>query len=160
MRTGSVVVALLAALPGLAPAQGLERYHCTFEDGHVMSILLASRSRFDVDVHCVEEERLRTVVAGCAPDGGWGLSAGDGSQDLIDVATDPQGLSHDGGWFFARLGPSEFVASASVGSRPPLALEVAGETFWRLRLTLATGEGTVETREGEEPVVCEAGGGP
>jgi hypothetical protein len=43
-----------------------------------------------------------------------------------------------------------------LGTRPPLALEIAGETFWRMRLTLETGEGIVETPEGEIAVSCEA----
>jgi hypothetical protein len=154
------VLLLLALLPGPALSQGADRFDCRFEDGRELSVLIRARSSFDVALHCVEEERLRAVVAGCAPDGGWGLSAGDGSQDLLAVAAEAKGLAHEGGWFFARLGPSEFVASASVGSRPPLALDIGGETFWRMRLTLATGEGVVETREGEEPFRCDGTAGP
>jgi hypothetical protein len=154
------VLFLLALLPGPALSQGTDRFTCRFEDGRELSVLIGARSSFDVPLHCVEEARLRAVVAGCAPDGGWGLSAGDGSQDLTDVATDGKGLAHEGGWFFARFGPSEFVASASVGSRPPMALAIGGETFWRMRLTLATGEGVVETQDGEEPIRCDGMAGP
>jgi hypothetical protein len=150
------VLAILALLPGPALSQGLDRFDCRLEDGRALTVLIGTRSSFDVPLHCVEEERLLARVAGCAPHGGWGLSEGDGSQDLVGVATESKGLVHDGGWFFARLGPSEFVASASVGSRPPLALEIGGETFWRMRLTLATGEGVVETAEGEDRLRCEA----
>jgi hypothetical protein len=152
------VAVVLALWPTLAAAQGEERLLCETAAGETVRVNLSAPSRFDTPLHCVEAPGLRDLVAGCAPDGGWGLSAGDGSQDLAAVATESAGLAHDGGWFFARLGPSEFVASASVGSRPPLALEVAGETFWRMRLDLASGTGVVETRDGEATVACEADG--
>ncbi len=153
MRARRLALAL-ALWPALAAAQGEERLACETAAGEAVSVLLFAPSRFDVALHCVEAPGLRDRVAGCAPDGGWGLSAGDGSQDLSGVATDTAGLSHDGGWFFARRGPTEFVASASVGARPPLALEVAGETFWRMRLDLGSGTGVVETAEGETELRC------
>ncbi len=153
--TGRLFLAASTALwPAFVAAQGHGRLDCETDKGEAVSVLLSAQSRFDVELHCVEAPGLRDVVAGCAPDGGWGLSAGDGSLDLVAVGIDSAGLSHEGGWFFARLGPSEFVASASVGARPPLALEVAGETFWRMRVDLASGTGVMETREGETGLNC------
>lgn len=151
------LAAILLLLPGALGAQGAARLLCRTAEGAEIAVLLSAPSRFGAAVHCVEAPELRDRVAACAPDGGWGLSAGDGSQDLLGLAVSARGLAHVGGWFFARLGPSEFVASASVGSRPPLALETAGETFWRMRLTLATGEGVVETPADEVALRCEGG---
>jgi hypothetical protein len=46
------------------------------------------------------------------------------------------------------------VASAALGSRPPLALEVAGATFRRMTPDLPTRAGSMFTAEGEERFAC------
>lgn len=73
------------------------------------------------------------------------------------MASEPGEVSgQPGGKFYAFVGPSQFVASASLGERIPLALEVDDQTFWRLQITLETGQGVIETREeGERRVSCQ-----
>lgn len=149
----------MRALPFLllataAAAQEPQSLLCTAKDGARFGIMLDAPSDFG-PLHCVEAPSLRDTLVPCAPQGGWGLSAPDG-MSLQSVTTDPAQARGERGIFFARLGPSELVASASSGPLPPLALEVAGDTFWRLRLTLATGEGLIATPEGEQAIRCEA----
>lgn len=88
----------------------------------------------------------------CAPNGGWAVAGVDGSPDRR--TTDPRELTAEAPVLFARRGPSEFVASLGMGPGAPLALEIGGRTVWRMRLSLATGEGVVETAEGEVGLQC------
>lgn len=133
--------AILALLPAFAHAEEPRAFDCVpqAESGPAFAILLWQESAFGVPVHCIEGLDLRGLAA-CAPQGGWGLSD-PGGGTLRAVATRPQEALGEGGKVFARVGLSEFVASASVGHGLPLALEVHGDTFWRLRMTLASGEG-------------------
>ena len=128
---------------------------CSTEAGESYEVTLWNRSEYGLLLHCVNAAALAPVAA-CAPDGGWGLTDPDMPEALLGVATEARdAVARPGGKFFARVGPSELVASASVGERLPLALEIHGETFWRMRLTLETGEGIVETREAEAAITCE-----
>lgn len=133
--------AILMLLPTLALGEEPRAFDCVpqAESEPAFGVLLWQESAFGVPVHCIEGLDLRGLAA-CAPQGGWGLSD-PGEGRLRAVATRPQEALGEGGKVFARVGPSEFVASASVGYGLPLALEVQGETFWRLRMALASGEG-------------------
>ena len=144
------LIALAVAAP--AAAEEMRRYECADAVGETFSMILFSPAEGGEPLHCIRHPRLDAFTP-CAPQGGWGLSEEWGA--LRSFATGPA-PEHEGYWFFARVGPSELVASASLGTRPPLALEIAGETFWRMRLTLETGEGIVEPPEGEIAVSCEA----
>jgi len=156
MRAGLALILALALAPVATAAEPARDLRCEASDGTEFSIALWSASSFDMPLHCVLGLDLG-VVGPCAPDGGWGLSDPAGSGELAAIATDAREIDHVGGKFFARVGSSELVASASIGTRIPYALEVAGETFWRLRMTLATGEGALVTAEGETTFACEGG---
>ena len=85
-------------------------------------------------MHCVNAPGLEDLAA-CAPDGGWGLTDPSRPGTLLRIATRPrEAAAQQGAKLFAHLGPSEFVASASEGAGMPLALEVHGPTFWRMRV--------------------------
>ncbi|NAZ35297.1 hypothetical protein [Rubellimicrobium sp. CFH 75288] len=143
---------LLALAPALAAAQEPALLDCATEGGEAFRVLLWQPSA-DGPLHCVEWLDLEDV-APCAPQGGWGLTDPDAPGVLASVATDSRvAAAHPGPKFFARVGPSEFVASASSGPGMPLALEVHGDTFWRLRMTLG-GDGSIFTRTGERPFHC------
>lgn len=143
------ITAALALIPALSSAEVIE---CRTASGAGLRVALAQDAGRGLRLHCVEGLDIGPVAA-CAPQGGWGVSDSEGR--LSAVTTDPHEVATTGGVFWARLGPTEFVASAAVGARP-LALEVAGATVWRMRLTLATGRGIMATRAGEEEVVCGA----
>lgn len=145
-----LALALLLAATS-AGAQDMARIDCATEGGDTFAIVLSAPSRLGPPMHCVSLARF-TELTPCAPDGGWGLSGADGQ--LATLETEALGLAHEGGWFFARLGPSQFVASASVGTRPPLTLEVEGETFWRMTLDLAARTGSMFDEGGETRFAC------
>ena len=153
------VTFVLALLPLPALAQEAQDLLCEIEaagNQQPFGLRLHAPSVWGQPVHCVEAPGLREVLIPCAPQGGWGLTAPDRLDDLTGVATEPREVAgQPGGKFFAFVGPSQFVASASLGERIPLALEVDDQTFWRIQLTLETGQGVVETRdEGERRVSC------
>jgi hypothetical protein len=142
---------LLLLLAGPAAAQGLARIDCVTEGGTGFAVLLSAPSRFGPPMHRVSHGRFAELTP-CAPQGGWGLSGATG--ELAAPATEAEGLAHEGGRFLAHLGPSRIVASAALGSRPPLALGVAGATFRRMTPDLPTRAGSMFTAEGEERFAC------
>lgn len=143
---------ILTLLPALASAQEATSYDCLTGDGRAFRVELWQPHAFGDPLHCVSG--LDLGLAPCAPDGGWGLSDPADADDLMGTTRAPADLRGAPAKFFARVGPSEFVASASIGEGMPLALEVHGITVWRMRLTLATGEGTMFTRDGAVPLRC------
>ncbi len=145
------LLAALVLLPGGALAQSPEQLRCLVEDGSRVTITLWTPTADGPPTHCVEAPWLAGMAA-CAPNGGWGLSSPDGS--LLDLVTDPREVTHGGPTFFAHDGPSEFVASASIGPGIPLVLEVAGPTFWRMRLDRATGQGRAYLPDAAFDVTC------
>lgn len=149
------VAAIMALLPLAAAAQEAPvAFDCLAEDGRHFRVEMWQPSEFGVPLHCVTGIDLGGV-AGCAPQGGWGLSdpaAAPG--ELSGVVAKPAEAGRAEGKFFARVGLSEFVASASLGQGMPLALEIHGVTFWRLRMDLATGEGRMFTRDGAVGFRC------
>lgn len=143
---GALLVAVLASPAAAEP----RAFACALDDGSLFTLALDAPSP-DGPVHCVEA--ALGGGAACAPQGGWGIAGAEGPR----LTTDPaEAAGTDAFRLFARLGPSEFVASASEGPGVPLALEVGGPTFWRLRVALDTGEGVVGTRDGERAARCEA----
>ena len=149
------VLALLALLPMPLAAQERTTLSCAAEGGDAFEVTLWNPSELGAPLHCVGAPELEGLFA-CAPDGGWGLTDPARPGELAGVALEsPDAAAVEGGKLFARVTPSEFVASASMGRELPLALEIAGETFWRMRVTLESGAGVVETREGETVVLCE-----
>ena len=145
---------ILALLPALAAAQEAPTsFDCLAEDGRAFRLELWQPSEFREPLHCVTGLDLGGV-AGCAPQGGWGLSDPASPGELAGVVR-KTGEDRDAeGKFFARVGLSEFVASASRGEGLPLVLEVHGVTFWRMRMALATGEGAMFTRDGATGFRC------
>lgn len=151
-----LLAALLATGATVAAAQDMRTLRCESEGGAGFEVQLfgpaGEAETADVPaLHCVFGLALPVAAPTCAPQGGLGLSDPDGS-GVRFVSRPPPG--HVGGRFFAHVGPSQFVASASWGDRPPLALEVAGQTAWRMRLDLATGQATSYTRDGERALRC------
>lgn len=148
-------LAILALLPLPLAAQETQVLACATPDGERIDVTLWSPSESG-PLHCVAAAALEGLFA-CAPDGGWGLTDPAAPGRALTLATDSREVQgRDAPKFYARVGPSQFVASASRGTRIPLTLEVDGETFWRLQVTLETGEGWVETPGGGEvPVACE-----
>ena len=148
--------AVVALFPLVVSAQEAPvEFDCLAEDRRAFRVELWQPSELGAALHCVRGLDLGAVV-GCAPQGGWGLTDPAVPGELAGVALRPRGALEPGGKFFARVGPSEFVASASEGAGLPLALEIHGETFWRMRLVLASGEGRMFTREG--PMAFRCGG--
>lgn len=148
------MLAVLALLPLPLVAEERLARSCETGAGGTVEVTLWNPSEHGGPLHCVEAPELAGLFA-CAPDGGWGLTDPEAPGELLAVATTPaEAAARPGGKFFADVGPSQFVASASRGERLPYALEVAGETFWRMRVTLETGEGLVETRDGEAAIRC------
>ena len=148
------LAAVMALLPlGLAAQEAPVEFDCLSEDGRAFRVELWQPSEFGAALHCVTGLDLGAVV-GCAPQGGWGLSDREAPGELAGVALRPRGALVPGGKFFARVGLSEFVASASEGAGLPLALEVHGETFWRMRLVLSSGEGRIFTPDGGMAFRC------
>ena len=148
------IAMVVALLPTLAASQEAPvEFDCLAEDGRAFRVELWQPSDLGVALHCVRGVDLGAVV-GCAPQGGWGLTDPAAPGELAGVALRPRGALEPGGKFFAHVGLSEFVASASEGAGLPLALEVHGETFWRMRLVLASGEGRIFTRDGSVGVRC------
>jgi hypothetical protein len=146
--------AVMALVPlGVAAQEAPVGFDCLAEDGRAFRVELWQPSEFGAALHCVRGVDLGAVV-GCAPQGGWGLSDPEVAGELAGVALRPRGALVPGGKFFARVGLSELVASASEGAGLPLALEVHGETFWRMRLELASGEGRMFTRDGSVGFRC------
>jgi hypothetical protein len=146
--------AVLALLPSLAVSQEAPvALDCLTEDGRAFRLELWQPSEFGTELHCVRGVDLG-IVTGCAPQGGWGLTDPALPGELAGVALRPRGALVPGGKFFAHVGPSEFVASALVGAGLPLALEVHGDTFWRMRMVLASGEGRMFDREGSVGFRC------
>jgi hypothetical protein len=148
------VALVLVLLPLPLGAQERATLSCAAEGAPAFEVTLWNPSEFEMPLHCVNAPDLAEQFA-CAPDGGWGLTdpASPGEALRVAVAS-PDAASHEGAKLFARVTPSEFVASASAGRELPLALEIAGETFWRMRVSLESGAGVVETREGETAVTC------
>ena len=146
--------AVMALVPlGVAAQEAPVGFDCLAEDGRAFRVEFWQPSEFGAALHCVRGLDLGGIV-GCAPQGGWGLTDLAAPGELAGVARRPRGALVPGGKFFARVGLSEFVASASEGAGLPLALEVHGETFWRMRLVLASGEGRVFTRDGSVGFWC------
>jgi hypothetical protein len=149
------VAVVMALLPPMAAAQEAPvAWNCLAEDGRAFRVELWQPSEAGVALHCVTGLDVGGV-AGCAPQGGWGLSdPAKAPGELSGVAAKTAEAMPAEGKFFARVGLSEFVASASKGPGMPLALEVHGPTFWRMRMALATGEGTMFTWEGAVGFRC------
>ncbi len=145
------LLAVLVLLSGPALAQSPAELRCVAEDGTRMTVRLWVPAADGPATHCVEAPWL-AGMASCAPNGGWGLSSPDGA--LLGLVTEAREAAHGGPTFFAFDGPSEFVASASTGPGLPLALEVAGPTFWRMRLDRATGQGRVHLPDAALDVAC------
>ena len=149
------VLASLVLLPLPLLAQERATLSCAVEGGDSFEVTLWNPSEHGAPLHCVGAAELEGLFP-CAPDGGWGLTDPADPGQLQGVAAEsPDAAGHGGGMVFARVTPSQFVASASEGGELPLALEVAGATFWRMRVSLQSGAGVVETREGEAAVTCE-----
>ena len=149
------LIAVMALCPlGAAAQEAPVGWDCLAEDGRAFRVELWQPSEFGAPLHCVSGIDLGGV-ASCAPQGGWGLSdPAEAPGELGGVAARSAEVVGAEGKFFARVGLSEFVASASQGAGMPLALEVHGVTFWRLRMELATGEGTMFTRDGAVGFRC------
>ena len=146
---------VMALYPTLAASQEAPvAWDCLSGDGRAFRVELWQPSQAGTPLHCVTGLDLEGV-AGCAPQGGWGLSDPTDAPGELDGVTARSAETRDAeGKFFARVGPSEFVASASRGPGMPLALEVHGVTFWRLRMELLSGEGEMFTRDGAVAFRC------
>lgn len=146
---------VMALLPLAASAQEAPvEFDCLAEDGRAFRVELWQPSELGSPLHCVRGLDLDGVAA-CARQGGWGLSdPSNAPGELAGVVGRTSEALGAEGKFFARVGLSEFVASASRGVGMPLALEVHGITFWRMRMDLAGGEGTMFTRDGAVAFRC------
>ncbi len=148
------LAAVVALLPLATSAQdapvGLD---CLTDDGRAFRVELWQPSELGAPLHCVTGLDLGGV-AGCAPQGSWGLSDPEGAPGELNGIGKTKDARDAEGKFFARVGLSEFVASASRGVGMPLVLELHGVTFWRMRMDIATGEGAIFTREGQVAFRC------
>jgi hypothetical protein len=146
--------AVMALCPlGVAAQEAPAEFDCLTEDGRAFRVELWQPSEVGAPLHCVTGLDLGGV-AGCAPQGGWGLSDPAGAPGELGGIGKAQEAIGAEGKFFAHIGLSQFVASASRGVGMPLALEVHGVTFWRLRMEVATGEGAMFTRDGAVAFRC------
>jgi hypothetical protein len=144
----------LTLLPLPLLAQEWTTLSCLADGGEPFEVMLGNPSELGAPLHCLSSHHLGNLGA-CAPDGGWGLSDPAPPGELLRITEEPaNAAAHEGGKLSAYLGPSEFVASASEGPGLPLALEVHGATFWRIRVALETGQGIIETRKGVTAIRC------
>lgn len=96
----------------VAPAPKLIK--CTAEGHEPIWIDLWTPSEFG-PLHCVRGD-FATDLTPCAPNGGWGLSAGTGRAKLVDVTQNWETAhNHWAGKMAAHLSPTHFSASAKFG---------------------------------------------
>ena len=112
-------------------------------------------SEFGQPLHCIDAPGLYDLTP-CAPDGGWGLSAGTGLAGLTSVTGSwVQAHDHFYGKFYALVSADSIVAAASFGEGLP-SMSGEGNTFWRMEVSRITGEGRVRAEDGTYGIFCQA----
>jgi hypothetical protein len=141
----------LLLVAGAASAQEPQDWACTAEDGAELRVSLWQPSDLGASLHCVEAGLPQGEL--CAPDGGWGLGGPDGlalTQGLGRPTTTGFGSSPCRAFAVRGLGVAGHAPAPGAGGRR--------ETFWRMRLDLATGSATTYARDGSQSYDCAEAG--